>query len=64
MIVLRGIPFASHCEHHMAPILGRAWVAYMPNGRVNGPTLKKFPNYRALWEFSASDRDRNSESAR
>ena len=36
MIVLRGIPFESHCEHHMAPILGRAWVAYMPNGRVVG----------------------------
>ena len=36
MIVLRGIRFESHCEHHMAPILGRAWVAYMPNGRVVG----------------------------
>ena len=36
MIVLRGIPFESHCEHHMAPILGKAWVAYMPNGRVVG----------------------------
>ncbi|MDO8980980.1 MAG: GTP cyclohydrolase I FolE [Afipia sp.] len=36
MIVLRGIPFESHCEHHMAPIIGRAWVAYIPNGRVVG----------------------------
>ena len=36
MIALRGIPFESHCEHHMAPILGKAWVAYMPNGRVVG----------------------------
>ena len=36
MIVLRGIRFESHCEHHMAPILGRAWVAYMPNDRVVG----------------------------
>ena len=36
MILLRGISFESHCEHHMAPILGRAWVAYMPNGRVVG----------------------------
>jgi GTP cyclohydrolase IA len=25
MITLRGIPFESHCEHHMAPIIGRAW---------------------------------------
>ena len=36
MIVLRGIPFESHCEHHMAPIIGRAWVAYVPLGRVVG----------------------------
>lgn len=36
MIVLRGIPFESHCEHHMAPIIGRAWVAYMPKDRVVG----------------------------
>jgi GTP cyclohydrolase I len=36
MIVLRGIRFESHCEHHMAPILGRAWVAYVPDGRVVG----------------------------
>jgi GTP cyclohydrolase I len=36
MVVLRGIPFASHCEHHMAPIVGRAWVAYIPDGRVVG----------------------------
>jgi GTP cyclohydrolase I len=36
MVVLRGIPFHSHCEHHMAPIVGRAWVAYMPTQRVVG----------------------------
>jgi len=36
MIVLRDISFESHCEHHMAPIIGRAWVAYIPNGRVVG----------------------------
>ena len=36
MIVLRGIPFESHCEHHVAPIIGRAWVAYVPTGRVVG----------------------------
>jgi GTP cyclohydrolase IA len=34
--VLRGIPFESHCEHHLAPIIGRAWVAYVPSGRVVG----------------------------
>jgi GTP cyclohydrolase I len=36
MIVLRDIRFESHCEHHMAPIEGRAWVAYVPCGRVVG----------------------------
>ena len=36
MVVLRGIPFESHCEHHIAPIIGRAWVAYVPNRRVVG----------------------------
>jgi GTP cyclohydrolase I len=35
-IVLRDIRFTSYCEHHMAPIVGRAWVAYVPNGRVVG----------------------------
>jgi GTP cyclohydrolase I len=36
MIVLRGVRFESHCEHHLAPIVGRAWVAYVPRGRVVG----------------------------
>jgi GTP cyclohydrolase IA len=36
MIVLRSIRFVSHCEHHLAPIVGRAWVAYVPRGRVVG----------------------------
>lgn len=36
MIVLRGIHFESHCEHHMAPIIGRAHVGYIPNGKVVG----------------------------
>jgi GTP cyclohydrolase IA len=36
MIVLRGIRFESHCEHHLAPIVGHAWVGYLPKGRVVG----------------------------
>jgi GTP cyclohydrolase IA len=36
MIALRAIRFESHCEHHVAPIIGRAWVAYIPSGRVVG----------------------------
>ncbi|HET7358957.1 MAG TPA: GTP cyclohydrolase I FolE [Rhodanobacteraceae bacterium] len=36
MVVLRGIEFESHCEHHMAPIIGRAHVGYLPSDRVVG----------------------------
>src|SRR5262245_34301179 len=36
MIVLRDIRFESHCEHHLAPIIGRAHIAYLPNKRVVG----------------------------
>jgi GTP cyclohydrolase IA len=31
VIVLRDVPFHSHCEHHFAPIIGFAWIAYLPN---------------------------------
>lgn len=36
MVVLRDIPFVSHCEHHMAPITGRAHIGYLPGNRVVG----------------------------
>jgi GTP cyclohydrolase I len=36
MVVLKDIRFESHCEHHLAPIIGRAHVAYLPSGRVVG----------------------------
>lgn len=36
LIVLRGIDFESHCEHHMAPIIGKAHVGYLPNNKVVG----------------------------
>ncbi len=36
MIVMRDIRFVSHCEHHMAPITGRAHVGYLPRNRVVG----------------------------
>ncbi|HEV2867198.1 MAG TPA: GTP cyclohydrolase I, partial [Allosphingosinicella sp.] len=35
-VLLRSIPLVSTCEHHLAPIAGRAHVAYRPNGRVVG----------------------------
>ena len=36
MVVLRDIRFESHCEHHLAPIIGRAHVGYLPDKRVVG----------------------------
>ena len=36
IVVLRDIRFVSHCEHHMAPIIGRAHIGYLPDRRVVG----------------------------
>ena len=36
MIVLRDITFESHCEHHMAPIIGKAHVGYLPRNKIVG----------------------------
>lgn len=36
MIVLRDIEYESHCEHHMAPIIGKVHVGYLPEGKVVG----------------------------
>ncbi len=36
LVLLKDIPFQSHCEHHMAPITGKASIAYMPTNQVVG----------------------------
>ena len=36
MVLIRDIRFHSHCEHHMVPIIGKAHVAYLPDGKVVG----------------------------
>ncbi len=36
LVLLKDIPFQSHCEHHMAPITGKAAIAYMPRDKVVG----------------------------
>jgi GTP cyclohydrolase I len=36
IVMLKDIPFQSHCEHHMAPITGKAAIAYLPNKKVVG----------------------------
>ncbi len=41
ILLVRDIPFYSHCEHHMAPFFGTAHVGYIPNGKIVG--LSKIP---------------------
>jgi len=36
IVLLKDIPFQSHCEHHMAPIIGKASIAYLPGNKVVG----------------------------
>ena len=36
LVLMRGIPFVSVCEHHLLPMIGRAGAAYLPSGRVVG----------------------------
>lgn len=36
MVLIRDISFHSHCEHHMVPIIGKAHIAYLPDGKVVG----------------------------
>jgi GTP cyclohydrolase I len=36
IVLLKDIPFQSHCEHHLAPIIGKAAIAYLPQDRVVG----------------------------
>ena len=51
MIVLRGIRFESHCEHHLAPIIGRVWVAYIPSSRSRHQQAR--PGRRGLCQTTA-----------
>ena len=55
MIVLRDIEFESHCEHHMAPFIGKAHVAYIPDGKIVGlgthdELLATCPTYQEIVE--------------
>ena len=57
MVIQKNISVQSHCEHHMAPILGIAHVAYMPNERVVG--LSKLARVVEVFKKNANSRKIN-----
>ena len=48
LVLIKDIPFHSHCEHHMVPIIGKAHVGYLPDGRVVGLSKIAPPRRRYL----------------
>ena len=55
LVVLRDIPFASLCEHHLLPFTGRAHVGYIPEGRVVGLSkLARLVNRRLVHSRTVS----------
>ncbi len=56
VVVVRDIPFYSHCEHHMMPFLGRVHVAYYPNEKVVG--LSKLARIVAVFAHRLQTQER------
>lgn len=56
MVFVGGIPFYSHCEHHLAPFFGLAHVAYIPNGKIVG--LSKLPRLVEIFARRLSVQER------
>ena len=58
MVIQKNISVQSHCEHHMAPIIGKAHVAYIPKERVD---KEQFDDSHALWEEFVVDTEEPDE---
>ena len=56
MIIVKNIPFYSFCEHHIAPIIGTATVAYVPNDKIVG--LSKIPRTVKYYASNLQNQER------
>ena len=61
LVLVRDIPFYSHCEHHVMPFTGKAHIAYVPTGRVVG--LSKIARLIDVYARTDRDRDRGDPQA-
>ena len=56
IVLLKDIPFQSHCEHHMAPIIGKAYIAYLPKDQVVGISKLARVLHGFAWRLQVQER--------
>ena len=56
IVLLKNIPFQSHCEHHMAPIIGTASIAYLPTDRIVGISKLARVLHGYAWRLQVQER--------